>query len=395
MGRKKKKQAGLISTDVQVKVPAPDSSPDPVPFTLEQNEFPSLQEANDRTSPLVNSVSSSSGSNSSGKSSPTSTETIDLPFPTSSDEIPQSRLYHTLNWTSAVKDSHRLVAFDDERFIPKQHSDTKDIQEIGLCIFDPELMPNSLKTDFTNPAWLPTAISLLRTRHVRIEETLHLLNDNSIPPKFHVCPGGCQNHSLYCTTEILKKKEIASVMAEHLNVQCEQFKSKGNYRPTALLMQGCGDVTTLRDLDVELNTNHIRLLDLQQINLPRRAHDGSIYPLSLRYAVEQMGISYKHAHNSANDATWTLVSGLVTAIQGITQHEIGKKLDLNSKFVDGVFIPSIPTALTTMHLANQDKLLFSTSSPKEESSGHVKCNGKARPKQKFKRLNLKEILSNP
>lgn len=50
MGRKKKKQAGLISTDVQVKVPAPDSSPDPVPFTLEQNEFPSLQEANDRTS---------------------------------------------------------------------------------------------------------------------------------------------------------------------------------------------------------------------------------------------------------------------------------------------------------------------------------------------------------
>ncbi|KAL1381645.1 hypothetical protein HDK64DRAFT_258906 [Phyllosticta capitalensis] len=260
-------------------------------------------------------------------------------------EIRQDRSFHMSHWKKALRDGHLLVAYDDEHSIPKDGSQQPQLLEIGLCVFDPRSMPRHLQGNLLHPDWLPTAISKLQTRHVRVEENLHLVNDESVPPKFFVCPGGCQDHTLYCKTEVAKKDAIESFLRHHLH----QYVRRPVYRRVALLFQGQDDLQTLKDLHVDANPRHVALLDLQQINPLVVAQDGEPHPMALRQAVADIGVSYKHAHNAANDATWTLVSGIVTGIRSIS---------LQDRLEEPAFLRSPARALQELSEANADKCLF-------------------------------------
>lgn len=75
--------------------------------------------------------------------------------------------------------------------------------------------------------------------------------------------------------------------------------------------------------------------------LPRIDRHGFAHPLALRYAVEELDLSCKHAHNAAIDATWTLISGLTTGVRQIVKNRTGGDLNVGCQYANGTSIPSI------------------------------------------------------
>ncbi|KAL1381647.1 hypothetical protein HDK64DRAFT_313909 [Phyllosticta capitalensis] len=289
------------------------------------------------------------------------------PRPTASRKIKirEDRAYHTSQWNYAIRKSFRLIAFDEERYIPKHSRETPEIQEVGIAVFDPHWMPDRLKWNFTHPAWLTTAISLIKTRHVRIQEVTSLVNDRNVPPNFFVCPGGCQDHALYCKTEVVKRENVGQIVSSHLDEK--EKDGSAAFRPVALLMQGSGDVATIENLGIDIKTDHVRLLDLQQINEQRIDNYGHAHPLALRHAVEQLGLAYTHAHNASNDATWTLISGLATGIDQIVSYRTHQRISFQGRYFKGSFIPSVAAAVAALHQKNNNKLHFKTSVQRQEA----------------------------
>ncbi|KAK8222677.1 hypothetical protein HDK90DRAFT_515734 [Phyllosticta capitalensis] len=289
------------------------------------------------------------------------------PRPTASRKIKirEDRAYHTSQWNYAIRKSFRLIAFDEERYIPKHSRETPEIQEVGIAVFDPHWMPDRFKWNFTHPAWLTTAISLIKTRHVRIQEVTSLVNDRNVPPNFFVCPGGCQDHALYCKTEVVKRENVGQIVSSHLDEK--EKDGSAAFRPAALLMQGSGDVATIENLGIDIKTDHVRLLDLQQINEQRIDNYGHAHPLALRHAVEQLGLAYTHAHNASNDATWTLISGLATGIDQIVFYRTHQRISFQGRYFKESFIPSVAAAVAALHQKNNNKLHFKTSVQRQEA----------------------------
>lgn len=190
-------------------------------------------------------------------------------------EKQQQQLIDLKRWMEWVYFRERpLVAIDVEAW----EKDTKNVTEIGIAIFDPQVLKCSI-------------LPVIKTYHLIVKEHKKLFNGRFVPDNKHKFMGG----KSYELTLDEGKKFTDAIIDNYINERNGVLV--GHHIES--------DIKWLSSLGVSF-ANNTKILDTAKLYKLTRSSGGT-----LRGVLRLVNIPHGHLHNAANDAYFTLLAALV------------------------------------------------------------------------------------